>query len=226
MLSLCSSPVFVLIFIVCLGTNFVVSAFCIFLKFFSLFFKIIWSHREVPLSSFILSAFFFWPPSSFLLYASLFFNCHFCSSTATYTLSLHHLWMDITAWIMFITIAGGVFAVGPLKTAGKLALRGHGWQAAIASLHTALGQSALAHPALGWALSEHCSIPMEQQHHYEGGKYDWWTSVYRMNNTANQHKRGERVLEPGCWCQAGDYSGCSSTIATGAMQCEDGEGAD
>lgn len=205
MLSLCSSPVFVLIFIVCLGTNFVVSAFYIFLKLFSLLFKIIWSHRELPLSSFFSFCIFSHCHHHFFS-ASLFFNCHFCSSAASYTLSLCHLSMEIIAGIVFIANTGGVFAVGPLKTGGKLALTGCGWQVAITSFHPALGQSAPACPALGWAFSEHRSIPMEQQRYDEGGKHGWWRPVYRMSNTANQQERGEKVLKPGCWCQGGDYS--------------------
>lgn len=96
--------------------------------------------------------------------------------------------MGLTAGgITFIASAGGAFAVGCLRTARKLALSGHRWQAAI----TASGQSALAHPAVWWALSEWCSIPMEQQHYFEGwtddGQLTGWVTQLTNNREVKEH---------------------------------------
>lgn len=223
MLSLCSSPVFVLIFIVYLGTNFVVSAFYIFLKLFSLFCKIIWSHRELPLSSFLLSAFFVTlmpissPCQSFFQLSFLFFHCylHFIPPSP---LNGDHGWDHVHCKRRGSVCSG-------TSEDSREAGTNRSWVTGSNHLppHSV---GAVSSGMSGWALSEHCSIPMEQQHYYEGGKHDWWRPVYRMNNTANQQERGERVLKPGSWCQGGDYSGWSSTIVTEAMGCEYGEDAD
>lgn len=124
-------PIFVLNFIVCPGTNFVVSDFYIFLKLFSLFFKIIWFHRELPLSSFLLSAFFLAPvPISSLCWS-------FFSTTISVLPPLPTLYPSITFEGRSQLGSGSVQGRrGPLKTVGKVAHTGWGWPAAIASLCT------------------------------------------------------------------------------------------
>lgn len=164
-------------------------------KIVSLFFKIISSQREFSLSLLFLTSCIFSysiPIShlgcSFFQLLFLFFQCylHF---TPPSPLNGAHGWRDHVHCKRRGSICSGTPEDSKDAGTNRSQVRG--------SNHS-IREAALAHPAVGWALSV--------LFHSHGATtllwgLDWWRPVYRVSNTANQQHGGARALKPGCQCQ-------------------------